>query len=157
MRIKEEFTYIRGTFFPQWDRKREWKVSIRKHLPIGASRGFYDVNSKRILIAKKDILLKDRDTLHSFLIHEICHYASPNHRERFLDRFAKAKDKAKRIGRERLAKFICYQIEEIVWGRGNPPRKWTELLYRADGGLLPWPIARWSKEKVRRNPPKKRR
>lgn len=116
LNLAHEFEYIRETFFPRWDRKREWNIKAVQRLPDGAVKGFYDDVSKAILIPQW-LLSKNQDWLHSVLIHEISHCASIYHGKRFQKRYSKAGDEAKRIGRKLLANFIFFELEQIRTGK----------------------------------------
>jgi hypothetical protein len=110
-KLKKEFEYIRNTFFPQWDRKREWSIKRVWHLP---SHGKYDNVSKRILI---QFISGDRIDLYRLLIHEICHCVSDYHGKRFLDRLLRAKLRANELGLKMVANAIQNDIDMCTKNR----------------------------------------
>ena len=102
--LRQQFEDVKKTFFPRWDRKREWKVRSPKNL---VPSGF--CNTKRKIIAVQPCYEKDMLTL--VLIHEICHAFGTGHGSPWLLRMERAAERAKEIGRPKLAKAILKEIE----------------------------------------------
>ena len=101
-KLRQEFDYIRLTFYPRWDRPREWRV--RQVPDLHGARGLCVTESKTV---KLDPVGDDIDELHLVLIHEIAHAAaSLGHDRKWLARMRKAADQAERIGRTELAEML---------------------------------------------------
>lgn len=108
-RLHDAFAYVRSIFFPLWDRNAEWTVSEVVDLPVD---GKSDERKKMIAV---HVVADNDDDLHCLLIHEICHaVASTGHGKKWLDRLLKAGDRARRIGRETLAKLVYDEVERYA-------------------------------------------
>lgn len=103
--LQRDLDYIRETFYPKWDKKREWKIQRVWHLPF---EGKYEVKSKRILIRN---VLEDKDEFYKLLIHEVCHSVAFHHGKKFTNRLLKAKEKAEQTGQKELALKLGKDIE----------------------------------------------
>ncbi len=105
--LQERFHYIRSTFFPQWDRKKEWKV---KHPSTRHVHGYCNIELKTVEVG---ILFKDTDDMDKLLIHEICHayYGCVNHGILWRRVFEKRARIAESIGRINLAEKIRREID----------------------------------------------
>ncbi len=109
--LRKEFEYIRKSFFPLWDKKREWRIKKVWYLP---SNGLYDDLTKTILIK---FIPDDKEELYRLLIHEISHLASHHHGKKFLNRILMARDRAKQLGLKTLAEKIQDEIRKYMESR----------------------------------------
>lgn len=104
--LQEAFENVRTMFFPRWDRQGAWSVEEVCDLP---ARGKCLRKDKTLLLRHA---FKDEDTLHCLLIHEICHAVTDEyHTQRWLMRYRKAGEQAKRMGLHRLAALILEEAE----------------------------------------------
>ena len=148
--LEQAFEYIRNSFFPQWDRKRKWRIQEMPGLRLS---GRYDDSSKRTLIRH---IPENNQEFYLLLIHEIAHCAAIHHGKRFIDRLLKAKIKAEQLGLKTLAEkigaeitvysnpervppcgYAYSRIEDIVMD--VPTISWTDLLKCAadEQGMYP--------------------
>jgi len=114
-RLRQTFNDVRETFFPKWDRKRNWQIVLDLNHPAA---GRCDTEGKRIMVSAVG---KDSDGLDCLLIHEIAHAAAcTGHGKRFQARLLKAADCADELGRDELARLIRedvrpYQEENHIY------------------------------------------
>jgi hypothetical protein len=105
--LQEGFQYVRNKFFPQWDRKHQWKIVLDPDLP---SVGRCDSDKKLIIVCNHPQQAEDFLRL---LIHEIAHaVGATGHGKKWQARFLKAADQADQIGRKELASAIRAEVEE---------------------------------------------
>ena len=98
--LREKYQYVRTTFFPQWDRKRQWKAQLSGG-PF-ASNGSCESETKTININwetdPKDLVL--------VLIHEIAHaVARDYHGKKWQARMEKAAKRAEEIGEAAVREY----------------------------------------------------
>lgn len=113
--LQEEFEYVRKTFFPRWDRKREWKIQFVEELS-----GDPDLVAWSSLSTKTITILRSKcpvgDHLRAVLIHEICHAISSRasqplgHGKYWCDRMQDAVETASRLRLIGVAKEIARDI-----------------------------------------------
>ena len=103
--VRAAFQRIRRDFYPRWDRKRRWRLSIVEDLH-GAC-GLADPNTKTISIRKLDGEARPEDSLELLLIHEIAHaVTNDGHGKKWLARMRAAAKRADDIGRPTAAQFL---------------------------------------------------
>jgi hypothetical protein len=112
-RLQDAFQYVRKTFFPRWDRKKQWKVeyrpefkkgteqNIRNHIKRMGLKARYPDKINISAIRREDIqriwfyeIPKDDNVLHLHLIHEICHVKTSGHGKKWAENMTKAYQKA---------------------------------------------------------------
>jgi hypothetical protein len=112
--LKDAFQYVRKTFFPNWDRKKEWRVYYLPQFKTEYDRSrdkFFKEIGIAHLMGKSDVIgeciedLKyiyiyeipdDLDALHELLIHEICHIKASGHGKRWMENMDRVFVKAQR-------------------------------------------------------------
>lgn len=105
IRLQEATKYVRKTFFPRWDMRREWTIKRVYDLP---SHGLCDSRPKNISL---QFISENDDDLHKLLIHEICHaVTNSGHKKTWQNRMLSAADTAKKIGREHLSKILYEEV-----------------------------------------------
>jgi hypothetical protein len=105
-RLENEFEFVRATFFPRWDKKREWRVELVDDLDGAQGKCFDEEKVVRIAY------LLSGDKLTVLLIHEITHAVSrSNHARKFQDRMSKAAQKADTIGRPELGSLLREDVD----------------------------------------------
>ncbi len=121
--LQEEFEYVRESFFPRWDRKREWKVEYTEEpLPVTAEDNPYFIAccthaTKTITVLRSECLVGDQ--LKVVLIHEVCHaiafkaFGLLGHGEFWCGRMQVAAEKAARLGMVEMADEISEDVR--VW------------------------------------------
>lgn len=108
-RLEQAIDFVRGNFFPRWDKGRSWAVQITKDLP---SHGRCFSETKSIHIQH---MPKDDNELNCLLIHETCHaVTSGGHAKRWQGRMFKSAQRAEQIGLKKLAMMICDEIEGYI-------------------------------------------
>lgn len=129
-RLEDAFQYVRQTFFPRWDRKKEWFVEylppkfkkwheedLDRQIKRDGLEDRYPFKTKLGGICqdfRKCILIytisKKDNALHLLLIHEICHAVSKDgHGEKWFEEMEKARGRALVINKG-LAKLIELDI-----------------------------------------------
>lgn len=119
-RLAGTIKYIRETFFPKWDRKKEWIIYHSNSPKVEFCHGLCDKDEKKIhlsFVSKKDV------ELHLLLIHEICHCFSCGHGKIWQNKMLKIADKARKIGKEELSDKIVKQVEDYR-SAPNVTAKW---------------------------------
>lgn len=102
---EREFDYVRQTYFPRWDRKKEWKLQVLED--VDGAEGQCRYESKTIKIR---YTVESR--LRLLFIHEIAHAAaSVGHDKKWQARMEKAAQKAETIGEFELSGEIRKEIE----------------------------------------------
>jgi uncharacterized membrane protein YkvA (DUF1232 family) len=100
-KLADAFTDIRETFFPLWDKKKEWVIKEAQDPPFD---GCAIPMTKSILIHADFIESKD---LYGVIIHEICHaLSSSSHGKRWLQQMHDTAQLARKHGKIQLAEFI---------------------------------------------------
>jgi hypothetical protein len=115
MNIKVElvdtFEHIRQTFFPRWDRNKDWSVVLVDDLD--GAQGRCEPGVKQIQLAT----YWEGDELTALIIHEIAHAAAGvDHGKRWLARMEKAAADAEKMGMGNLAAAIREQIDSYSDG-----------------------------------------
>lgn len=108
--IDEEFEWVRTTFFPRWDRKRQWRVIEAENLD--GYLGFCDRISKSVLVLADHS--RHTESLRELLIHEIAHAVSPDqgHGLNWERAVKRSLRKAETLGLGPLVTLIQKDIEE---------------------------------------------
>lgn len=135
--LQKMFEYVRKTFFPQWDRKKQWKIKQDENLP---SRGSCDCETKTISINLfmpsrflfiSDLEFDAEDDLLLLLIHEVCHSSNMSHGKKWQNRFLKKAEIAEKLGRSTLADMIRGEVshyrECIELGFGSATHVYNQL------------------------------
>lgn len=108
-RLKKEFEYIRGTFFPKWYEGKRWRIK-KGPLPPPA-QGWCKRERREITIGYIPTI---KNSLYSLLIHETCHAITYSyHGKRFQERMLKAARGADRIGNAILGNMIRHDLNRI--------------------------------------------
>ncbi len=103
--LQKEFNQIRQTFFPSWDRNREWGI-VEKMGPY-SPHGYLDGKAKVIGIQS----MGPGQSLKVVLIHEIAHAVSSiSHGKKWQNRMNKSAQKAESIGETKLAEALKEEI-----------------------------------------------
>ena len=122
-RLVRAFLYVCKTFFPKWRKGDEWEAKEDPGLPY---HGRCDDSSKTIFVRSTP---DEDDRLHLILIHEICHAITREpHTKKWRDRFKRAGDTAKEIGRQELANLIYDEVRRSS-ENVKPPRLNERLIY----------------------------
>ncbi|MGO8880647.1 MAG: hypothetical protein ACLPVO_09405 [Desulfomonilaceae bacterium] len=126
--IEQQFNKVRETYYPLWDRKREWKLLT---LDTGIdSMGVCCSLTKTVVIPEKS-LLGTESQLRQLIIHEIAHaVANTGHGICWRNRIQKAALKAESLNEIEVAKGLR---EEIEWysDPDNEPRIPVSIRYDA--------------------------
>ena len=102
----EQCEFVRATFFPAWDRKRQWRF-VRAD-DLDGSMGRCDRDKKKISI-RNGI---SGDDLTALLIHEIGHAVTGDgHGKRWSDRMEKAAIRAEKLGLGTVARLLREDID----------------------------------------------
>lgn len=102
---EREFDYVRKTYFPRWDRKKEWKLQVLEDVDGAEGRCISDSKTIKIRHATES-------RLRPLLIHEMAHAAaSVGHDKKWQARMEKAAQKAETIGEAELSSQIRKEIE----------------------------------------------
>jgi hypothetical protein len=110
-KLSEAFDYIRDTFFPNWDKNREWRIKEAGDAPFDGCA----IPMTKSISIHSDLL--DSDDLNGVIIHEICHAASTSsHGDQWQKHMQGAAERARKIGMNRLAEFI---EKDILQARQN--------------------------------------
>jgi hypothetical protein len=103
--LQKEFTQIRQTFFPSWDRSGEWDI-VEKTGPY-SPHGYLDERAKVIGIHS----MGPGQALRVVLIHEIAHVVSSlSHGKEWQNRMKRSAQKAESIGETKLAEALMEEI-----------------------------------------------
>jgi len=140
--------FVRHTFFPKWDRKREWQIVEADDLD--GAQGKCDLDTKTVSVLRG----VGGDDLTALLIHEIAHAVTDGgHGKKWLERMEKAAEKAESIGLHTTAKLlqeqiagyrsqrpvkasdIYHEITACVWGNSNVTFPQAVDFVRRDYGL----------------------
>jgi hypothetical protein len=140
--LQKQFRTIKEEFFPRWDKKQEWGVRLSRDKELSPALGDTAVGqcnseSKNIVIQSIDDFspvgrriadikmiifssctkkLSPKQQLQLLLIHEICHAVTPDgHGKRFQKRLLKASERAKELGRKRLANALREEAGEMKY------------------------------------------
>src|SRR5262245_57181455 len=108
---EELFAAVRRDFFPRWDRAGRWTLRVEDSPAASwecnvAGKCYLDSCT---IIVYASAGLSDRDQRDGLLIHEVCHahaVAGEGHGNRWQARMAQAARRARRLGRERLARLL---------------------------------------------------
>jgi len=137
-RLQEAFDYVRETFFPQWDRKRQWTVRLNEFAP------YYGQADPKTKIITLNYVSDNDGYLHRLLVHEICHVvAAQQHGKRWQERYLKAATTAKEVGREHLATLIAEDIEIYTSPDKQVPMTATDIYRRIEDILLAVPTIQY--------------
>lgn len=130
--LRREFQTVCREFFPRWKGREEYKVKATWKLNLGSigrcqaktilikSDGFLRFDLKKLVsfYASKTfgngIRLTPKQALECLLIHEICHAVIRGglpHGKRWRDRMFVASNRAKELGRKRLAESISNEAK----------------------------------------------
>ena len=106
--LNNEFEYVRNTFFPRWDKKKDWKVEIFSgwvdHLTGTDYTGKGIVPPLVGTCNRKTKTIYLRCAQKESLIHEICHAVSNDHHgERWRNKMEEKAQLADRLGNNILA------------------------------------------------------
>jgi len=113
-RLQDAFQYVRKTFFPRWDRKKEWTVvylpefkkrdeqRMAEDIRLKGLQGAYPFKLNITAICPgvgKCIIVyripKNNNELYELLIHEICHAISKDgHRKKWVEKMNVAYSRA---------------------------------------------------------------
>ena len=108
-RLQNAVKYVCETFFPDWDKKRKWKViECSEELNQMGDRGtdgHCDIKTKTIKINMSGIK-EDPNDLYDLLIHEICHCDIKGHGQDWQDAMLDKAEIAEKIGLRELAEWI---------------------------------------------------
>ncbi len=103
--IEFRSTFIRKTFFPRWDRERQWRIVADSQM-IAMGKCFRDSR-----LIKIPYITSREDDLYELLIHEICHAVTDDyHSRRWKARMLKAAEKAENIGFPSLGEVLRRNI-----------------------------------------------
>lgn len=105
-RLETAYQYVRKSFFPRWDRDRQWTCHLIHDLPSGG-RCFDD----RKEIAVQYVSDND-DELYALLIHEICHAFAMGHDKGWQKRMLKAAEKAHELGLYGVQNILASEVKE---------------------------------------------
>jgi hypothetical protein len=109
--VVDLFENIRQTFFPRWDRKKEWSVVIVDDLD--GAQGRCEPEAKQIQLAT----YMEGDELTSLIIHEVAHaVARIDHGRRWLARMEKAAVDADKMDLGGIAGLLREQIKDYREG-----------------------------------------
>src|SRR5271157_13850 len=86
--LQEEFEFVRKTFFPRWDHKKEWRVESVADLH--GAVGEYRKDLKTVFILGQPT----GEALQLVMIHELCHARCFSHKTAWQFRMMKAADRA---------------------------------------------------------------
>jgi len=101
--IEEEFEWVRRTFFPRWDKKREWNLVLLDEGYGAAGRCDWHDRTIKIFDNEKPT----GDPLTVLLIHEIAHaVARSGHFKMWTNRMELAARLAERLGKSELARLL---------------------------------------------------
>ena len=161
------FDTIRTTYFPRWDKNREWTIVVKDIEPrVMIAR--CDTQNKEICIDPS--FVPDSDAhLFALIVHEICHpVACHYHGKRFQARLMKAAGKADDMGETELAsrvradaelcqqparpshaRFVYNDIQDAVFDNPNAPmdKLLTAVAYR-HGETLEYFLKRYRRAKM---------
>jgi len=103
---EREFDYVRKTYFPRWDRKKEWKLQVLDD--DDGAEGHCNAESKTIRVQ-----YTPKRRLRLLFIHEIAHAAASygGHSKKWLARMEKAAKQAESIGEIELSSEIRKDVE----------------------------------------------
>ncbi len=103
---EREFDYVMKTYFPRWDRKKEWKLQVLDD--DDGAEGHCNAESKTIRVQYTATV-----SLRLLFIHEIAHAAASygGHSKKWLTIMEKAAKKAESIGEIELSGEIRKEIE----------------------------------------------
>jgi hypothetical protein len=138
--LQKEFERVRETFFPRWDRKREWKVEYTAEpLAVTAEDHPYFIaycahSTKTITVLCSECLVGNQ--LKVVLIHEVCHaiafkaFGLLGHGDFWRHRMQAIAEKAARLRMLEVAEDISNDVR--VWKDLNTLLAWTryELIER---------------------------
>ncbi len=103
--LEEEFNNVRRTFFPTWDKKRQWKIVDK----AGPYRPHGCIDKKEQVVEVQ--CMTPGQSLKVCLIHEIAHAVSSlGHGKEWQDRVEKAARKAETIGETSVAEALREEI-----------------------------------------------
>jgi len=120
--LQEEFEYVRQTFFPLWDRKREWRVELVED--IDGAQGKCLLDTKTILICEKP---PARVALQLLLVHEMCHAFSGDHQKKWQNRMMKVAHRASDLDMTTLANGLRKEVKIYR----EAPRMTADMMYSA--------------------------
>lgn len=128
--IEEQFNKVREAYFPQWDRKREWKLSTSYadgdgELCLGSCR----LSTKTIVIPEQNSTTHTSAQLRQLIIHEIAHaVANTGHGKCWRNRIEKAALRAESLKEMEIAQGLR---DEIEWysDPSNEPRVPVSVTY----------------------------
>ena len=119
--LKEAYEYVCNTFFPRFDRQKEWIAKYSSKIP---GQGLCDRNNKIIFVER---IISDIELL-LILIHEICHAVTSNdHGRKWQNRLLKAAELAAKIGQKELSKILKDEIKMYQ----NTVRTYVEVVYNS--------------------------
>ncbi len=115
-RLKNAFEYVRQMFFPEWDRKREWKIlecpeELRTHQGKGVD-GVCSEQAKTIKVSM--VRISENIDLYVLLIHEICHSGTKGHGKDWQEAMLMKADIADKMGKKDLSELIRKDIERAA-------------------------------------------
>ncbi|MBI5444667.1 MAG: hypothetical protein HY900_26060 [Deltaproteobacteria bacterium] len=112
--VLARFEQVRAQFFPEWDRRRRWRVRVVRddaHVVIASFEP-----AQRELQVRPTMASMDSDTVEALLVHEIAHHVSLWHGAKWQRRMLEAADAAESFGNDILAEKLRYDVEMY---RGN--------------------------------------
>ena len=116
---QNDYEYIRLTFFPRWDRKRQWVFKMVNDLPCG---GVCNYPTRTISLQP----FSDKNIFYKTMIHEICHSCTKsNHGKNWQNRMLIAAKVASEKGLSDLSDMIIADVEMYQ----NACRDGHELFY----------------------------
>lgn len=137
--LEDAFQYVRKTFFPLWDRKKQWKVEYRPEFKKWHERGITEQIKRKGLKDKYPFKIRidaicqefrhyilfyripqNNNALYAILIHEICHVKTSGHGKKWVEKMDTAYSKALNDVSKNLAKRIKLDlIKEDLGSRGR--------------------------------------
>jgi len=126
--LQEEFEFIRKTFFPRWDRKKEWRVILVQD--VNGTQGECLKSTKTIHILKE---LRSIEELQALLIHEICHAVGNwGHARKWQDRMLRSARQAADSGLGALADILRRNVQRYK----ESHRETAEMVYTEIGDYV---------------------
>ena len=111
-RLQKQFAFVRGTFFPRWDREDEWKVRV-----VPNDEGCWCLRELRTIKIASEFLKDRQQELPVVLIHEVAHaVTTDSHGKRWVARMKAAVKTAESAGHPRLAADLGEHINFCLSG-----------------------------------------
>lgn len=115
--LQDAVKYVRRTFFPNWDKKQQWKIfECTEYLDtIRERRVGGECNTKEKTIkVNMACITENPNELHVLLIHEICHCITKGHGKGWQNKMFSKAEIAKKIGNIKLSKRIKKDVHNTT-------------------------------------------